>query len=93
MVLPRPKPPYNPSSTGADMSIASLETCWEPRMNRYEESCPFDERNRAARCETCCATNNLPPCAAAFLSGRAAVPASNVIPIRRIELVESRRAA
>ncbi len=39
-------------------------------MSGYEEACPFAPESRAQRCRTCVATNNVPPCAAAFLSGR-----------------------
>ena len=62
-------------------------------MSRNEEACPFEAPARASRCETCCAANAVTPCVAAYLSGRAAAPASNVISIRRVEVVEARRAA
>lgn len=62
-------------------------------MSRFEDSCPITAAARANSCQSCCATNSVPPCVAAFLGGRAALPASNVIQLRRIEVVESRRAA
>ena len=62
-------------------------------MSRYEEACPYEAPARASRCETCCATNTLTPCVAAYLSGKVAVPPSNVISIRRVEAVEARKAA
>jgi len=37
-------------------------------MQRFENGCPFDARARAARCETCCAVNSVPPCVQAFLA-------------------------
>ena len=63
------------------------------QMSGYEEACPFAPESRAQRCRTCVATNNVPPCAAAFLSGRAQPPADNVIQLRRIEVVPFRKAA
>ena len=62
-------------------------------MSRYEDSCPVEAPIRAGSCQSCCATRNLPPCVAAFLGGRAALPASNVIQLRRVEVVETRKAA
>ncbi len=62
-------------------------------MSRNEEVCPFEAAARASRCEPCCAATAVTPCIAAYLSGRAAAPASNVISIRRIEVVEARKAA
>ena len=62
-------------------------------MSRYEDSCPIEAAVRANRCQTCCAANSVPPCVAAFLGGRAALPAANVIHLHRVEVVESRKAA
>ncbi len=45
-------------------------------MSRYEDCCPIESSARANSCQSCCAANNLPPCVAAFLAGRAALPAS-----------------
>lgn len=62
-------------------------------MSRYEDACPIESAARANSCQSCCTANNVPPCVAAFLGGRAALPSSNVIYLRRIEVVESRKAA
>ena len=62
-------------------------------MARYEDACPFETTNRAARCETCCSANSLTPCVAAYLSGKAAMPPANVVSIRRVEVLEGRKAA
>ena len=62
-------------------------------MPRYEDACPFEANARAARCKTCCAANSVAPCVAAYLSGRAVPPSSNVIAIRRVETAETLRAA
>lgn len=62
-------------------------------MSRYEDACPFAPEARAERCRTCVATNSVPPCAAAFLSGRAQPPSDNVIQLRRVEAVSFRKAA
>lgn len=62
-------------------------------MPQLAEICPFDATVRASRCEPCCAANTVAPCVAAYLGGRAALPASNIISIRRVEAIESRRAA
>ena len=60
-------------------------------MSRYEESCPFDARSRANRCEPCITANNsLPPCVAAYLGGLDN-PRAKVISIQSIEI--GRRAA
>ena len=61
-------------------------------MSRYEDACPFDARGRANRCENCCsASNNLPPCVAAYLVGRGSGKA-NVIAIRTLEVSERKAA-
>lgn len=40
-------------------------------MSPFEDACPYDERGRANRCGSCCASPKmLPPCVAAYLSGR-----------------------
>ncbi len=62
-------------------------------MSRYEDACPFGPESRAERCGTCVAKNNVPPCAAAFLSGRALPQADNVIQLRRIEVIPAARKA
>ena len=46
-------------------------------MPRIENSCPFDARARAERCESCCESAELPPCTLAWL--RAHVTPSNVV--------------
>lgn len=63
-------------------------------MPRFEDACPFDAQSRANRCKGCLATNGVPPCAAAFLSGRARLETENVVQLRRVEVtVPQRRAA
>ncbi|MEO8538795.1 MAG: hypothetical protein ABI577_03575 [bacterium] len=62
-------------------------------MSRYEDSCPVESTNRAERCNGCLMANPVPPCVSAFLGGKVALPVSNVIQLRRIEVVEVRRAA
>lgn len=62
-------------------------------MSRYEDSCPFEPSSRANRCKSCVAASGLPPCVAAFLSGQNTEPASNVIQLRRIEIIQPRKAA
>jgi hypothetical protein len=63
-------------------------------MSRYEDACPFEPRGRASRCQTCCGANNsVPPCVAAYLSGRQAMAPANVVPLFRVEVVEARKAA
>lgn len=55
-------------------------------MSRYEESCPFDARSRANRCETCVTANSsVPPCVAAYLGGPNAAR-TKVISIQSIEV-------
>ena len=84
---------YHPSSTGDSVPIATERYPEVTNMSRYEDACPFDEQTRANRCRSCVATNAVPPCAAAFLTGRAPLPADNVIQLRRIEIVPSIRKA
>ncbi|MGE3073999.1 MAG: hypothetical protein AB7N24_12140 [Dehalococcoidia bacterium] len=63
-------------------------------MSRIESGCPFDARSRASRCETCVpASNNVPPCVVAYLGKGASMPASNVVPLHRIEVLSERKAA
>lgn len=62
-------------------------------MSRYEDACPFEPQTRAARCEGCVATNRVPPCAAAFLSGRTQKLFDNVIALRRADSPSHRKAA
>jgi hypothetical protein len=62
-------------------------------MSRIENACPFDAAARAARCASCSVANSsLPPCVVAFLSG-IETRAENIIPLRRVEVREFRRAA
>ena len=54
-------------------------------MSRFEDSCPFDSRSRANRCEKCVSANNsVPPCVAAYLGGPGAARAK-VISILTVE--------
>lgn len=62
-------------------------------MNRFEEACPFEAATRAARCTTCCAANQVPPCVAAYLQGKARGHDSNVIPLVERKSSTLRRAA
>lgn len=62
-------------------------------MPRFEDACPFDTQSRANRCSGCVATNGVPPCAAAFLSGRARPETENVIQLRRVEVATPQRKA
>jgi hypothetical protein len=48
---------------------------------RLKDACPYDAATRAARCESCCATNNsMTPCVVAWLRLQTDTP-SNVIPL------------
>lgn len=60
-------------------------------MSRFEDACPIQATMRASRCESCVAANNVPPCVAVYLGGRQ--QKSNLVPLYRVELVESRKAA
>lgn len=62
-------------------------------MSRTEDACPFEPQSRANRCQSCVTANSIPPCAAAFLSGKPLSPAGNVIELRRIETVPAARKA
>ncbi|MGE0600736.1 MAG: hypothetical protein AB7J35_04775 [Dehalococcoidia bacterium] len=63
-------------------------------MSRIESGCPFDASTRANRCETCVpASNHIPPCVVAYLGRAASLPASNVIPLHRVEVLSDRKAA
>lgn len=62
-------------------------------MSPYEDACPYEAQSRAKRCQGCVATNSIPPCAAAFLSGRTTGPVENVIQLRRIEVAPVTRKA
>lgn len=83
----------HPSSTGRGLSIAGIEPLRGYRMSRYEDACPIEASARASRCQSCCSTAGVPPCVAAYLGGRAAVAASNVVPLFRVEVMSSRKAA
>ncbi len=63
-------------------------------MSAIEDACPFDEPARAGRCEACCnASSSVPPCAAAYLGGRARRYTESIVPIRRVEPMARRQAA
>ena len=62
-------------------------------MPRFEDACPFDAPSRASHCRGCLAVNGVPPCAAAFLSGRVRVETDNVIQLRRVVAAPERKAA
>jgi hypothetical protein len=62
-------------------------------MNRIEEACPFEAQTRAGRCMTCCSASQVPPCVAAYLSGKALQPASNVLPFEDRYVPRARKAA
>lgn len=83
----------HPSSTGAGLSIAESDTWRTPVMNRFEEACPFEAVSRAGRCTSCCSANEVPPCVAAYLSGKAPERANNVIPLRVVTASLLRKAA
>ncbi len=63
-------------------------------MSRIENGCPFDAQSRANRCETCVsASDSVPPCVVAYLGKGASMPATNVIPLHRVEVFSQRKAA
>lgn len=84
---------YHPSSTQGALSIAMERHQEVTKMSRYEDACPFEPQTRAARCEGCIATNGVPPCAAAFLSGRTQKSFDNVVALRRADAAPHRKAA
>lgn len=84
----------HPSSTGHDLSKEMLETREDYPMARFETACPFDAQGRANRCETCMPANsNVPPCVVAYLGNGVRIPASNVLPLHRVEVLSERKAA
>ena len=62
-------------------------------MSRYEDSCPFETRNRASQCESCASNASLPPCVTAYLRGPEQLLATNVVPLHRIIAPSARKAA
>lgn len=63
-------------------------------MTPITEACPYDDATRASRCEPCCSTNgSLTPCVVAYLRGQIAPATSNIVPLHRVFLRDSRRAA
>ncbi len=66
----------------------------ETTVSRIENACPFDAATRAARCTSCSVANaSIPPCVVAFLGGNPSRDSSNVVPLRRADQAELRRAA
>lgn len=85
------RPPLIHQVTPVDSRIRNRE---DTPLSRYEDACPFEARARASHCHSCSSSsNNVPPCVAAYLGGPRLLPAANVIPLFRVEVLSARKAA